>query len=389
MLFVYAAYGNEAGQTSGGVGNGDSPELGNLTAYPYVVASPSTTTTVTSSVNPQTTGNNVTFTATVVPIPLGVTGPTGTVSFFDGTTLLGTGTLNLVSGSYIATYTTSSLALGTHTIKASYPGGSAYAGSSGTLTQTIVRRPNHIVASGGGGQTTVYGTPFANPLVVTVTDETGAGVPNVTVTFTGTGLSFTPLTATTNASGIAQVTANPTATGSLTATASVTGVSTPATFSLTATQAVLTVKANDATRIFGQPNPTFTALITGFVNGDTQNAPSPALQLCQRQQLRRLRWEPIRSSPQPGSLMAANYTFSFVNGNLVITASPQSMTTLSVAPATVVYGDEVVLTAVVTPSGATGLVRFFDGSSNLGGSASVDGTGTAVLPVSHTASRHT
>ena len=40
------------------------------------------------------------------------------------------------------------------------------------------------------------------------------------------------------------------------------------------------------------------------------------------------------------------------------------------------------LTAVVTPSGATGLVRFFDGSSNLGGSASLDGTGTAVLPVS-------
>ena len=108
MLFVFAAYGNEAGQTSGGVGNGDSPELGNLTAYPYVVDSPSTTTTVTSSVNPQTTGNNVTFTATVVPIPLGVTGPTGTVSFFDGTTLLGTGTLNLVSGSYIATYMTSS-----------------------------------------------------------------------------------------------------------------------------------------------------------------------------------------------------------------------------------------------------------------------------------------
>ena len=37
VLFVFAAYGNEAGQTSGGVGNGDSPELGNLTAYPYVV----------------------------------------------------------------------------------------------------------------------------------------------------------------------------------------------------------------------------------------------------------------------------------------------------------------------------------------------------------------
>ena len=380
VLFLFAAYGNEAGQTSGGVGNGDSPELGNLTAYPYVVDSPSTTTTVTSSVNPQTTGNNVTFTATVVPIPLGVTGPTGTVSFFDGTTLLGTGTLNLVSGNYVATYTTSSLALGSHTIKATYPGNTVYAGSSGTLTQTIVRRPNHIVASGGGGQTTVYGTPFANPLVVTVTDETGAGVPNIIVTFTGTGLSFTPLTATTNASGIAQVTANPTMTGSLTATASVTGVSTPASFSLTATQAVLTVKANDATRVFGQPNPTFTALITGFVNGDTQSVVSGSAALSTTAtQASSVGTYPIVAAA--GNLSAANYTFSFVNGNLVVTASPQSMTMLSISSATVVYGSEVVLTAVVTPSGATGLVRFFDGSSNLGGSASLDGTGTAVLPV--------
>ena len=380
VLFVFAAYGNEGGQTSAGVGNGDSPELGNLTAYPYVVDSPSTTTTVTSSVNPQTTGNNVTFTATVVPIPLGVTGPTGTVSFFDGTTLLGTGTLTLVSGSYIATYMTSSLALGSHTIKATYPGSAVYSGSSGTLTQTIVRRPNHIVASGGGGQTTVYGTAFANPLVVTVTDETGAGVPNVTVTFTGAGLSFTPLTATTNASGMAQVSANPTMTGSLTATASVTGVSMPATFSLTATQAVLTVKANDATRVFGQPNPTFTALITGFVNGDTQSAVSGSAALSTTAtQASSVGTYPIIVAA--GNLSAANYTFSFVNGNLVITASPQSMTTLSVSPATVVYGSEVVLTAVVTPAGATGLVRFFDGSSSLGGSASLDGTGTAVLPV--------
>jgi YVTN family beta-propeller protein len=380
VLFLFAAYGNEAGQTSGGVGNGDSPELGNLTAYPYVVDSPSTTTTVTSSVNPQTTGNSVTFTATVVPIPIGVTGPTGTVSFFDGTTLLGTGTLNHVSGNYVATYTTSSLALGSHTITATYSGGAVYAGSSGTLIQTIVRRPNHIVASGGGGQTTVYGTPFANPLVVTVTDETGAGVPNITVNFTGTGLSFTPLTATTNASGIAQVTANPTMTGSLTATASVTGVSTPASFSLTATQAVLTVKANDATRVFGQPNPTFTALITGFVNGDTQSVVSGSAALSTTAtQASSVGTYPIVAAA--GNLSAANYTFSFVNGNLVVTASPQSMTMLSISSATVVYGSEVVLTAVVTPSGATGLVRFFDGSSNLGGSASLDATGTAVLPV--------
>ena len=379
-LYVYAAYGNEAGQTSGGVGNGDSPEMGSPTAYPYLVTLSSTTTTVTSSANPQGAGENVAFTATVVPILLGPAGPTGTVSFYDGTTLLGTGTVSLGSGGYVATYTTSSLTQGSPTITATYSGDTAYFGSSGTLTQTITGPPASITAS-GGGQTTVYGTPFANPLMATVKDSLGAAVPGATVTFAGTGLSFAPQTATTDANGVAQVSVSANAAGSFTATASVSGVTTPATFSLTATKAVLTVKANDDTRGFGQPNPTFTALITGFVNGDTEDnvvsgdaaLSTPATQA---------------SPPAPylilaaaGTLAAANYTFIFVNGTLTVTAAIESTTTLSVAPAAIMYGDEVVLSAVVAPAGATGLVRFFESTSDLEGSASLDGTGTAVLPV--------
>jgi YVTN family beta-propeller protein len=380
VLYGYATYGNEGGRNSSLGAGGDSPDLGNLTAYPYVVTRPSTTTTVTSSKSPQVTGTSVTFTATVVPIPVGPTSPTGTVFFFDGTTLLGNPPLTLASGRYIATLSTTTLSVGTHLIKATYRGNIVYEGSSGNLSQTITRRPTNIVASGGGGQTTVYGTPFANPLVVTVRDETGAGVPGITVTFTGTGLSFNPLTATTNASGVAQVSVSPTATGSLTATASVSSIATPVTFSLTATKAALTVKANDATRSVGQPNPTFTAVITGFVNGDTQSVVSGSAALSTTAtQSSPAGTYPI--VPTAGTLSAVNYTFNFVNGNLVVTPSTQSSTTLSVAPAAVVYGDEVVLRAVVTPSGATGLVRFFDGSSNLLGSASVDDTGTAVLPV--------
>jgi YVTN family beta-propeller protein len=382
VLYVYAAYGNEAGQTSSGVGNGDSPELGNLTAYPYLVTLSSTTTTVTSSANPEGAGENVTFTATIVPTLLSATGPTGTASFYDGTTLLGTGTVSLVSGSYVATYTTSSLTQGSHTITATYSGDSAYFGSSGTLTQTITGLPASIIASGGGDQTTVYGTPFPNPLMVTVKDSSGAGVPGATVTFTGAGLSFiTPHTVTTDANGAAQVSASANAPGSFTATASVTGVNTPATFSLTATKAVLTVTANDDTRVFNQPNPTFTALITGFVNGDTEDSVisgSAAVTTTATQT------SPVGTYPivaAAGTLAAANYTFSFVNGTLTITATIESATTLSVAPATVMYGSEVVLTAVVTPAGATGLVRFFESTSDLEGSASLDSTGTAVLPV--------
>ena len=52
-----------------------------------------TTTTLTSSANPSTPGQSVTFTATVAPVRVGGPPATGTVTFFDGATTLGTGSL--------------------------------------------------------------------------------------------------------------------------------------------------------------------------------------------------------------------------------------------------------------------------------------------------------
>jgi len=80
---------------------------------------PSTTAVVTSG-TPSVLGNSVTFTATVS----GATTPTGSVAFYDGTTYLGTGVLD---GAGVATYATSALTAGTHTITAKYLGDSNYA----------------------------------------------------------------------------------------------------------------------------------------------------------------------------------------------------------------------------------------------------------------------
>jgi hypothetical protein len=91
----------------------------------------STTMTLKSSLNPSYYGESVTFTATVTSS--GGT-PTGTVTFYDGTTELGTGTLS--SGS--ATYTTSALTVGSHTIKAVYGGSSSFESSSASLTQVVL-----------------------------------------------------------------------------------------------------------------------------------------------------------------------------------------------------------------------------------------------------------
>jgi hypothetical protein len=66
--------------------------------------------------------------------------------------------------------------------------------------------------------------------------------------------------------------------------------------------------------------------------------------------------------------------------SLSYTAGKAATTTLSVNPATVMYGSPAVLTAVLAPATATGTVSFYEDTTLLG-TASVDGTATAVLPV--------
>ena len=83
----------------------------------------STITKLTGSVNPSKFGQSVTFTATVTG---GIT-PTGSVNFLqNGVTNLGSGELNARG---VATLTTSSLAVGTHTITATYSGDKTYSSS--------------------------------------------------------------------------------------------------------------------------------------------------------------------------------------------------------------------------------------------------------------------
>ena len=101
--------------------------------YVFNLPLASSTTTLSSSLNPSQYNQNVTFTATVTPITA-----TGTVTFkFDGTTLV---TTTLSGGA--ATYVTSTLSVGQHSVVATYNGDSNLFGSiSATLTQTITCNP--------------------------------------------------------------------------------------------------------------------------------------------------------------------------------------------------------------------------------------------------------
>jgi hypothetical protein len=97
-----------------------------------------TKTTITSSAPTITSGQSVTFTATVAG-----TSPTGTVTFKDGSTMLGS-PVNLNSGN--ASYSTAALAVGSHHLTANYSGDSNNASSTSTaVTETV----NPVANSGG------------------------------------------------------------------------------------------------------------------------------------------------------------------------------------------------------------------------------------------------
>ena len=138
-----------------------------------------TNTSLTSSANPSTAGQFVTFTATVTPNGSGT--PTGSVKFKDGGATLGSASL---SGSQ-ASYSTSSLSTGTHSIAAVYGGDTNFSGStSAALSQTV----NSASTSGGTTSTSLSSslnpatTGQAVTFTATVTPD-GSGTPTGSVTF--------------------------------------------------------------------------------------------------------------------------------------------------------------------------------------------------------------
>ena len=158
-----------------------------------------TTTTLMSSVNPSLLGQPITFTATVTPTSGAV--PTGTVTFQHLGTVLGpAATLN---SSGVASFTTSTLSVGTSHITAVYSGSATDNGStSAAVAQVIQKDPT---------TTTLTSNPNPSALgqlitfTATVTPTYGAAVPTGTVTFKHLGTVLGPA-ATLDSNGVASLT---------------------------------------------------------------------------------------------------------------------------------------------------------------------------------------
>lgn len=130
-------------------------------------------------------GAPVTLTATVLPVVRVTALPTGTVQFREGTTVLGTAT---ISSAGVASFSTSSLAVGSHAITAVYSGDATYdAGTSAALTQTVTQTPTAT------SLTVSSTTPSSSSLVLVGVGVTAKGAPlgggSVTFLLDGTVLA--------------------------------------------------------------------------------------------------------------------------------------------------------------------------------------------------------
>lgn len=97
-----------------------------------------TATTLTSSSNPSSFGQFVTLTATVTPSGGAPGIPTGSVAFKDGATLLGTVQLG-ANGK--ASFGTSALSIGSHTLTADFVGTNGWLNSGATVAQVVNDAP--------------------------------------------------------------------------------------------------------------------------------------------------------------------------------------------------------------------------------------------------------
>ena len=143
-----------------------------------------TTTTVTSSVNPSVFGQSVTCTATVSSA--GGT-PTGMVTFKEGASTLAVSPL---SGG-VASFTAPSSVINTvatHTITASYSGDTNFAGSSGSVLQTVNQACTATVVTAAPNPS-LNGQPVTFTATVSAVTP-GNGTPTGTVTFMDGGTSL-------------------------------------------------------------------------------------------------------------------------------------------------------------------------------------------------------
>ena len=188
-----------------------------LNRYNSASAIVATSTALTASPASISTGQAFTLTATVTAAS-GVVVPAGTVTFLDGTTSLGTTTLN---GQGVASLTVTTLLAGSHTITATYPAGSNFSGSISSPATVIVAAPKLNATATLTTSSHAFTVGQSITLTATVVQVSGFAIPTGTVTFLNGSTALG--TANLNAQGVATLAVSTLPVGNQTITANYSG----------------------------------------------------------------------------------------------------------------------------------------------------------------------
>jgi len=339
-------------------------------------------------------GQNVSFTATVAKTGGSTASPTGTVNFMDGANLLGTGAL---SGG-VATFTTTTLPVGSNSITAVYGGDINFATStSNALSQTVTQSATTTALT----KSTTGAITFGQSVTLTVklaAVSPGAGTPTGTVTF----MDYSDILGSgTLSGGVATLTTSSLLAGTNSITASYGGdpnftTSTSNTLTQTVKQAATTTKLTKNTTAavkFGQ-QVTFTASVapvspgagtpTGsFTFYDGANMMGTAVLAAGGIAVFTIGLPSVGSNSitavYGGDTNFATSTSGALTQTVNQAATTAKLTKSTTAPIT--YGQSVTLTAsiaAVSPGGGmpAGTVSFMDGSTVLGTAALSGGIAT-------------
>ncbi len=333
------------------------------------VAAVATSTVVTSSANPSTTGSPVTLAATVTAAGAAVT--TGTVQFADGGSNLGASVALNASGQ--ASLTTSALTEGTHTIRATYSGTTGFLTSNGTVTQRV------------DNATVVTGNTFCNTGSITV-PALGTSSPypsNITVS----GLSGQVTKVTAQLKGLSHTApldldillAGPTPTTNVPLWSDAGGQNAVSGLDLTFD--------DGAAGTVPVPPVTGTFRPTNFDDGSADGYPAPAPAGPRATALSAFNGASGNGKWSLWVVDDASGDAGSITGGWCLTIVSQVATTTtltsSLNPST--SGVPVTLTATVASGGApvtTSTVQFADGATPLGSPVAVDATGKATLTTS-------
>ncbi len=333
--------------------------------------------TPTSSGTPSIPGEDVTFTVTVAGVADGSNTPTGTVTFFDGATELGT--VDLVDGE--ASFVASGLTVGDHIITATYNGVTIGdfefdADTSDSFTQVVAQ----------GDSTTVV-TSSASPsfpgqdVIFTATVSATGGTPTGDVEFFD---GVTSLGTFALVGGIASVTVNTLSLGDHSITAvyegdtSFNGSTSDAVTQTVAKADTTAVVVSDGSPSFFGDDVTFTVTVSatgGTPTGDVEFFDGVT-------SLGTVALVGGTASVTVNTLTVGDHSITAVyegddsfnadtSDAITQTVNKQTVTitlTSSAEPST--FQQTITLTATLTPDGgsgtATGQVEFFDGATSLG-----------------------